>query len=515
VTDSVRFTIHPDQPIGTIAPALHGQFAEHLGELVYPGVWVGADSPIPNVGGIRTDVVDALKPLAIPVLRWPGGCFADDYHWRDGIGPMAERPARLNVHWGMAPEPNEFGTHEFMAFTRAIGAEPYFAGNLGSGTPHELRDWIEYTNHPDGTTLSDERVANGAAEPFGVRYWGIGNENWGCGGRISPQEYAEQYSRFRTFAFPFGGVPVYAIASGANGSDWDWTRGFLHQLQASSQGSGNRLAGVQAMAAHYYCGTAGTATEYTTDQWYELLAKAAAIEGIVAGHRQLMDEVDPDRRIGLILDEWGTWHPVEEGKPASGLYQQNTMRDALVAGLSLDVFHNHADQLVMANIAQLINVLQALLLVDESTCVSTPTYHAFALHAAHRGGQAVAVQSDAEVISDGGAAAEQCNGSYLDRDAPGLREVTGSASVHEDRVVVTLVNASADTDVDVTVDLGGVNVSSLTSVTLAAEDIHAHNTFEAPDRVRPDAEQAVQLSAGGVATVALPAASLTRLIAVR
>ena len=514
MTDTVRFTVHPDQPIGTIAPELHGHFAEHLGELVYPGVWVGEDSPVPNVGGIRTDVADALKPLAIPVLRWPGGCFADDYHWRDGIGPRQERPSRLNVHWGMAPEPNAFGTHEFMAFTRAIGAEPYFAGNLGSGTPQELRDWIEYCNHGTGTTLSNERIANGAGDPFDIRYWGIGNENWGCGGRISPQEYAEQYSRFRTFAFPFGGTPVYAIASGANGSDWEWTRGFLQQLQASSQGSGNRLASVQAMAAHYYCGTAGTATVFSADQWYELLAKAAAIEGIVTGHRQLMDEVDPERKIGLILDEWGAWHPEEEGKPRQGLYQQNSMRDAVVAALSLDVFHNHADKLVMANIAQLINVLQSLLLVDETRCITTPTYHVFALYAAHRGGQAVAIDTDAEVISAGGAAADHCNRCYLDGDAPGLRQVTGSASVHDDRVVVTIVNSSADAAVDVALDLGDLEISTLTSTTLATDDIHAHNTFDAPDTVRPRGEQELP-TAGGTATVALPAASVTRLVGVR
>jgi alpha-L-arabinofuranosidase len=514
VTDTVSFTVHPDQPIGTIAPALHGQFAEHLGELVYPGVWVGEDSPVPNVGGIRSDVVDALRPLAIPVLRWPGGCFADDYHWRDGIGPRHERPSRLNVHWGMAPEPNQFGTHEFMAFTRAIGAEPYFAGNLGSGTPQELRDWIEYCNHQGGTTLSDERIGNGAGEPFGIRYWGIGNENWGCGGRISPQEYAEQYSRFRTFAFPFGGNPVYAIAAGANGNDWEWTRSFLGQLQSSSLGSGNRLATVQAMAAHYYCGTAGTATDFSEEQWYELLAKAAAIEGIVTGHRQLMDVVDPERSIGLIVDEWGTWHPVEEGKPRGGLYQQNTMRDALVAALSLDVFHNHAEKLVMANIAQLINVLQSLLLVDESRCITTPTYHVFALYAAHRGGQAVTVRTDAEVISDGGQAADQCDSCYLDGSAPGLRRVTGSASLHDDRVVVTMVNASAHAPVDVVLDLGGVDVSTLTSTTLGADDIHAHNTFEAPDTVKPQGEQVLQ-SARGTATVVLPPASVTRLVAVR
>ena len=285
-----------------------------------------------------------------------------------GDGTRAQRIRHARVH----------GLHARDRCRALLRRQPRF------GTPQELRDWIEYCNHGSGTTLSDERIANGAENSFDIRYWGIGNENWGLRGRISPQEYAEQYSRFRTFAFPFGGTPVYAIASGANGSDWDWTRGFLQQLQASSQGSGNRLASVQAMAAHYYCGTAGTATDFSDDQWYELLAKAAAIEGIVTGHRQLMDEVDPERKIGLILDEWGAWHPEEEGKPRRGLYQQNSMRDAVVAALSLDVFHNHADKLVMANIAQLINVLQSLLLVDETSCIKTPTFHVFALYASHR-----------------------------------------------------------------------------------------------------------------------------------
>ena len=255
-----RVLVLPQEPIGTINPYLHGHFAEHLGELVYPGVWVGEDSPIPNTGGIRNDVVDALRPLEIPVLRWPGGCFADTYHWRDGIGPREKRPMRINVHWGMAEEANQFGTHEFVAFCRALGAEPYFAANIGSSAPEEMRDWIEYCNFAGNSTLAGERRANGAAEPFHVQHWGVGNENWGCGGNMSPEEYAAAFARFRTFVFPYSGTPLDGIACGPNGPDWRWTRRVLETL-----GPGRRRL-MKGFAAHYYCGTAGTATEYTEAQ---------------------------------------------------------------------------------------------------------------------------------------------------------------------------------------------------------------------------------------------------------
>ena len=507
-----RLSVLLAEPVGTIAPALHGQFAEHLGELVYPGIWVDPDATVPNVGGIRSDVVDALLPLRVPVLRWPGGCFADDYHWRDGVGPRSERPRRLNTHWGMAPEPNHFGTHEFLAFARAIGAESYFAANLGSDTAGNLRDWIEYCNHPSGSTLSDERRANGAKEPFGVRYWGIGNENWGCGGRMSPEAYAEEFARYRTFAFGFGGTSVEAIACGPNGNDWAWTRRFFDRLTAGTAGSGSRLGSVQGFAAHYYCGTAGTATEYTESQWLELLTKAAAVETIITGHRSLMDEVDPDRRIGLILDEWGAWHPVEPGKPASGLYQQNTMRDACVAAISLDVFHNHADQLTMANIAQLINVLQSMLLVDETHCVTTPTYHVFELYTEHQGGQAVRVVNASEVISTGEASAQACRELSRDRGPAQLRAVSGSASVRDRRLCLTLVNAHPREPAELDVEFVGGSPGDASLITLAADDLHAYNSFDEPDRVRPGAPGTASVTDGRLRTV-LPPASVTRALA--
>jgi alpha-N-arabinofuranosidase len=520
--DSVQHVVVlPQEPISTISPYLHGHFAEHLGELVYPGICVPPDGSIPNTGGLRDDVVAALKPLGIPVLRWPGGCFADSYHWRDGIGPLQSRPMRVNTHWGMAEEPNQFGTHEFVAFCRAIGAEPYFAGNVGSGSPAELRDWVEYCNFAGKSALADERRANRANEPFGVRFWGIGNENWGCGGSMSPEAYAEAYARYRTFVFHYPGVPVEAIACGPAGPDWEWTRRFFeciknHHTWSRMVGSvpgfeWTRLSAVQGFAAHYYCGTAGTATEYTETEWLELLAKAYAIDGVVTGHRTLMDAYDPERKIKLLFDEWGAWHPVEKGKPAGGLYQQNTIRDACVAALTLDVFHNHADKVFMANIAQLINVLQALLLVEEDQCLKTPTYHVFDLYRAHKGAQAVRFMTCAETISDGEGAANHCRSCYLDRQPFGLRAVHGSASVRDGVLCVTAVNTHPAESVELEVELHPGRLEEVEVVLLSADDIHRHNTFAQPDRVRLSAPATVQ-ARGARLRVPMPAGSVMRLL---
>ncbi len=502
-----RMTILPEETLGTINPFLHGHFAEHLGELVYPGVYVGPDSSIPNVGGIRTDVVDALKPLGVPVLRWPGGCFADTYNWKDGVGPLADRPLRVNTHWGMAEEPNHFGTHEFMAFCRAIGAEPYFAANLGSAPPQETREWIEYCNFAGHSALANQRRANGADAPFGVEFWGIGNENWGCGGNMSPQHYAEEFSRYRSSVFSYSGTQVQAVACGANGNDWDWTRGFLEQMQ-----SRDRLGLVQELAGHYYCGTAGTATEYTADQWLELLAKGAAIEGIITGHRAIMDEFDPERKIKMIYDEWGTWHPVEKDKPGGGLYQQNTIRDACVAGLSLDLFHTHADKVFMANIAQLVNVLQALLLVEEDKCIKTPTFHVFDLYKPHQGGMSVRTESFAETISDGGASAAHCRRCYLDNQPFVLKAVQGSASVKDGLLCVTAVNSHPTEPVELDLEVSGARFGAAEVVTLSAEDMHAHNTFEQPNVVHLSTPMQVS-GQNGRLRVPMPAGSLVRVLA--
>jgi alpha-N-arabinofuranosidase len=410
----------------------------------------------------------------------------------------------------MAPEPNQFGTHEFMAFCRAIGAEPYFAGNLGSAAPSELRDWVEYCNFQGASTLADERRANGDEEAFGVRYWGIGNENWGCGGNMSPEEYAAAFARYRSFVFNYPGTNVEAIACGPNGNNWGWTRRFFETLQCHPA-CGKRVFQAQGFAAHYYCGTAGTATEYTEAQWFELLAKAFAVEGIITGHRTLMDAYDPERKVKLILDEWGAWHPVEQGKPEGGLYQQNTIRDACVAALSLDVFHNHADKLIMANIAQLINVLQALLLVDEEHCIKTPTYHVFDLYRAHQGAQAVRFLTGAETVSDGGASADVCRASYLDKAPFALRAVHGSASVRENTLCVTTVNTHPSQALELDLEVYRRKLGRVEVVTLAAEDVHAHNTFERPDVVQLSQSQVFE-ARGDRLRVPLPAGSVVRIV---
>jgi alpha-N-arabinofuranosidase len=499
-----RILVLPQEEIGTINPFLHGQFAEHLGELVYPGIWVGTDSKIPNTGGIRNDVLEALRPLQISVLRWPGGCFADSYHWRDGIGPREERPKRINVHWGMAEEPNHFGTHEFLAFCRALGAEPYLAGNVGSGSPAELRAWVEYCNFAGDSALANERRANGQQEPFGVRFWGVGNENWGCGGNMTPDEYAGIYARFRTFIHNYSGTKIESIACGPNEWDWRWTERFLTTL------TDHRRSPIMGLAAHYYCWTAGNATQYTESQWLELLSKAAAMEGIVTGHRAIMDRFDPERRIKLIVDEWGAWHPVEAGKPSGGLYQQNTIRDACVAALTLDIFHNHADKLYMANIAQMINVLQALLLVEDDQCIKTPTYHIFDLYRPHKSATAVRLVTMAETVSDGESSAEHCRRCYPDKQPFSLRAIQGSASVKDGILCVTAVNAHPTQPVDLEVTVGQGQLETVEVVTLATGDIHDHNTFETPDKVTLSAPVTVQ-ACGGQVRIPMPAASVIRL----
>lgn len=416
-------------------------------------------------------------------------------------------PAAGQCLVGYGRSPNHFGTHEFITFCRAIGAEPYFAGNVGSESPSVLRDWIEYCNFAGNSTLANERRANGAEKPFGVRYWGIGNENWGCGGNMSPEEYAAAFARYRTYAFNYPGTQIEAVACGPNGKNWNWARRFFEYMR--NHHTACRLSQVQGFAAHYYCETAGTATEYTESQWLELLSKAQAIEGIVVGHRSIMDEYDPSRKCKLIIDEWGTWHPVEPGRGA--LYQQNTIRDACVAALSLDVFHNHADKLAMANIAQMINVLQALLLVQDDQCIKTPTYHVFDLYQPHKGAQAVRFLTAAETVSDGEASAQKCRENSIQKQPFHLQAVHGSASVRNGVLCVTVVNTHPTQPVELDLELFASTLDEAEVVTLAADDIHAYNTFEQPERVRLSPAQTITARDHHL-RVFLPAGSVSRII---
>jgi len=450
-------TVLLDEPIGTISPRLYGHFAEHLGCCVNQGLWVGEDSPIPNVAGLRSDVLEALKRLNVPVLRWPGGCFADDYHWEDGVGPRERRPRRVNIWWGENVEDNSFGTHEFLNLCRQLGAEPYLAGNVGSGTPREMRDWVEYCNFAGDSTLARRRAENGSPQPFNVTHWGVGNENWGCGGNFCPEDYAAEYKRFETYLRDFSGHKLFLAACGPNGNDAAWTRRFFEKLAGFPR--------IHGFAAHYYTwnreGQFGTATEFTTEQYYGLLHKAMGMEQLIVEQRALLDELRPQNKVELIVDEWGTWHPPEPGRHPLHLFQQNTMRDALVASMTLDVFHRHADKLYMANIAQMVNVLQALVLTSEDRMVLTPTYHVFDMYRPHKGATSVRVESDA---------------------LPGL---SASASINDHVLTLSVTNPHATSPLDATLRLRDGHFNEMAVTELSHKYIQAHNTFDMPGVVRP------------------------------
>jgi alpha-L-arabinofuranosidase len=488
---TANLTIHPEDPIAVINPNLYGHFAEHLGRCIYDGIWVGPDSPIPNTDGFRNDMLAALRRLKPPVIRWPGGCFADDYHWQDGIGPRAERPQRINIHWGEVIESNQVGTQEFVRFCRLVGAEPYFCGNVGSGTVRELRDWVEYCNFPGDSSWARQRAADGSPQPLDVTYWGVGNENWGCGGNFSPEDYGTEFRRYASFVRGFG-RQLFVIACGPPGNDVEWTNRFFRKLNKDYWEFHN----IHGYAAHYYCGTAGNATQYTTDQWYQLIAQGLRMEALVVQQRAAMDAYDPQRRIGLIVDEWGTWHPVEAGTNPAFLYQQNSLRDGLVAATTLDIFNRHADKVVMANIAQMVNVLQAMVLTQGEGLLVTPTGYVYQMYAPHQGGTAVRTRLETEETSfERGGKSES------------LPCVAGSASVKGGTLFLTLTNAHASQAAAVKVSLlGGARAQQAQASRLSGE-VHAHNTFEQPEALTP---QPVEVQAlGGAFTLELPPASVT------
>ena len=476
-TQPARVEIRAADEIGPIQPELHGHFAEHLGSCIYGGLWVGKDSRIPNVNGFRKQAVEYLRHVGIPVLRWPGGCFADDYHWRDGIGPAAKRPKLVNIHWGNYTEDNSFGTHEFISLCRLIGAEPYLAGNVGTGTPRELRDWVEYCNYPAGSTLADERVANGARAPFRVKYWGVGNENWGCGGNMTPQDYASHYRQFATFLRPMGDTRPFLIACGPNGNNADWTRGFFENIR---RGQPNGFA------MHYYSRGDNYATKFTVENLQRQLSSFAILERGVVEQRTLLDKYDPQHRVGLMVDEWGVWDRMvpEEEKKYGRLWQQITMRSAVAAALGLNVFHRHAEKLIMGNIAQMVNVLHALLLTEEDKCVRTSTYYVYELMKAHRSKKSLRTENP-------------------DTSPLGL---SVSASREGNELVLTLVNPKHDATLQVNCSLAGANAAGATARILHHEDMNACNTFSDPDRIVP---RSLAVSASGSSvTMDLPPLSV-------
>lgn len=484
--ETAHLRIHADQGKHTISRMIYGQFSEHLGRCVYEGYWVGEDSPIPNVRGIRTDVVEALKRIRVPVIRWPGGCFADEYHWTDGIGARAQRPTMVNTHWGGVTENNGFGTHEFMDLCEQIGCEPYVCGNMGSGSVQEMQQWVEYMTFDGISPMADLRRRNGQDKPWKLPWFGVGNENWGCGGNMTAEFYADQVRRYGTYVRNFGGNRIQKIACGPNGWDYRWTEVLMERAASHLNG----------LALHYYCGTgkkSRSATEYAEEDWFHLLQSALRMEELVTKHSAIMDRFDKEKRVGLMVDEWGTWHQVEAGSNPGFLYQQNTIRDALVAGLTLNIFNQHCDRVRMANIAQTVNVLQAMILTAQEKMILTPTYHVYEMYTVHH---------DATLLP---AESEGTEYTFAGQKIPA---VSVSASRAKDgKVHVTLCNLDPNAPRAVTGDLEGLKVARVSGRVLTAPSITAHNTFEHPAVVQPVPFDGGQPTATGFAAT-LPAKSV-------
>jgi alpha-N-arabinofuranosidase len=457
-----QLIINADLGTETINKNIYGHFSEHLGHCIYGGIWVGKDSPIPNTDGVRNDIIQALKNIQIPVLRWPGGCFADEYHWMDGIGPKENRVSMINTHWGGVVEDNSFGTHEFLNFCEQIGADAYLAGNLGSGTVKEMSEWVEYVNAETGP-MADLRKQNGREKPWSVKYWGVGNENWGCGGNMTPEFYADQYKRFATYCRNYGDNRLYRVASGASDYDYQWTETMMKNAARRMQG----------LSLHYYTvkdwSHKGSATNFTEQDYIETLIKCLDIENVLKRHIAIMDQYDPDKRIGLMVDEWGAWWDVEPGTNPGFLYQQNTMQDAFVAAITLNIFNEHCDRVKMANLAQTVNVLQSLILTNGDKMILTPTYYVFDLYKVHQNATYLPSNLHSEDYQLG------------DKKIPAL--YASSSKAEDGTIHISLVNVNPDKAIELICDLRGGKFKKASGKILTAPELNSHNTFEQPDNV--------------------------------
>ncbi len=486
---SNKLVIHADRGKDTISRNIYGQFSEHLGRCIYEGVWVGEESPIPNTRGIRNDVVATLKKIKLPVLRWPGGCFADEYHWKDGIGPRRQRPAMINTHWGGVTENNHFGTHEFMDLCEQVGCDPYICGNVGSGTVQEMMEWVEYMTSDADSPMANLRRKNGRDKPWKVPYFGVGNESWGCGGTMRPQFYADNFRRYNTFVKDYAGNQVYRIACGASDNDTRWTEVLMADV-------GRRMNG---LSLHYYTvptgnwSRKGSATEFAESEWQATLRRALQMEDLVTKHSAIMDNQDPEKRVGLIVDEWGTWYDVEPGTNPGFLYQQNTLRDALVAGSTLNIFNNHCDRVKMANIAQMINVLQAMILTDKGKMLVTPTYHVYEMYTVHHDATLLPSELQSADYEFGSEKTPAVNVS-ASRDKAG-------------KIHVTLCNVNPNTLAEVFCEMQGAKAQKVSGRVLTSPQMTAHNTFDQPENVRPSEFNSVKATESGFVTT-LPAKSV-------
>jgi alpha-N-arabinofuranosidase len=462
-TAVAHITIDTSKPGAEIDRHIYGQFSEHLGKGIYEGIWVGENSKIPNIRGYRKDVVEALRKIHVPVIRWPGGCFADLYNWRDGIGPRAKRPVRINTHWGGVTEDNSFGTHEFMDFSELVGADPYVSINVGSLSPYDAAQWVEYMTSDEKSSLANERRRNGRARPWQLKYLGIGNETWGCGGDMSGDYAASVNARYSAFVNAPASMGMIKIASGASGNIGD-----PEAFTAAMMKGGGRL---QALSFHYYAmpmaQPRGPATGFSEAQWANELTLALKMEGYVSKVSAVMDKYDPDKKVGLYVDEWGSWYDQEPGSHPGFLYQQNSLRDAEVAALSLNIFQRHTDRVKLAAIAQMVNVLQAMILTDKNRMLLTPTYHVFDMYQPFMG----AVPYPASVSGP----------DYVQGDNHMPMVDVSAARTRDGKLVLSIVNTNPGHAVQVVTNLTG----SAHGHILTAFSMDAHNTFDAPNMVHP------------------------------
>lgn len=472
-----------------ISKHIYGHFAEHLGRCIYDGFWVDENSTIPNKGRIRLDIVEALKKINIPNLRWPGGCFADEYHWRDGIGARDQRPKMVNTNWGGVTEDNSFGTHEFLELCELLKTEPYIAGNVGSGTVEEMAKWVEYLNFDGVSPMASLRKQNGREKPWKVTFWGVGNESWGCGGNMTPQYYSDLYRRYATYARNYPGAPLKKIASGANAEDYNWTETCMKNIRNNMWG----------LTLHYYTlptgnwKDKGSATSFDESQYVNTMKNCLRMEEIVSKHSAIMDKYDPSKKVALVVDEWGIWTNVEPGTNPGFLYQQNSLRDALIAGTTLNIFNNHSDRVKMANLAQTINVLQALILTDKEKMLLTPTYHVFDLYKVHQ---------DASYLPIDFVSPDYTSG---DKKIPALN-VSASQDA-EGAIHISLVNLDPKNKISLNTTLNGINWKTVSGQIITSKNVTDVNSFTEPGKVAITKFNGAK-KAGAKLNVELPAQSV-------
>jgi len=486
-----KIVINADLGEETISKHIYGHFSEHLGRCIYGGYWVGEDSEISNTQGIRNDVVDALKELGIPNLRWPGGCFADEYHWKEGIGPRNDRPTMINTHWGGVTEDNSFGTHEFLELCNQLDCEPVICGNLGSGSVREMSQWVEYLNSDNISPMTELRKMNGRDEPWNVKYWGLGNENWGCGGSMTAEYYTNEMRRYSTYTKNYGGNRLYKIAGGPNSSDYHWMETLMK--------NGNPGRSFQGVSLHYYTichnwSKKGSATEFDESEYFTTIKKTLFMDELLAKHIRIMDKYDPRNRVGLIVDEWGNWHDTEPGTNPGFLYQQNTLRDAMVASINLDLFNKHSRRVKMANIAQTVNVLQAMILTKDDQLVRTPSFYVFKMYKVHHDATLLPSKINSELYENG-------------NDALPALSATASKD-NEGKIHVTITNVNPNKEMQVLCDLRGVkDIDFEKGSIITGKKINSYNDFGKKEEVMLNEFSDVEIN-GNVVDVKIPPKSI-------